>query len=100
MLFTVTDAGVATAIRADSGETVWKQRLPGEYFASLLASLDAVYFTNSDGLTTVVAAEPEFRVIAQNDLGEETMASMATAGGELFIRAGGAVYAIAAPPTR
>jgi outer membrane protein assembly factor BamB len=55
ILFTVTDAGVATAIRADSGETLWRRRLPGHYFASLVASPSAVYFTNSDGLTTVIA---------------------------------------------
>ena len=97
MLFTVTDAGIAAAIDAASGETLWRQRLPGEYFASLLASPDAVYFTNSDGVTTVVAAEPAFRIIAQNDLGESTMASMAAARGALFIRAGNSLYAIARP---
>jgi outer membrane protein assembly factor BamB len=94
MLFTVTDAGVAAAIRADSGETLWRRRLPGHYFASLVASPSAVYFTNSDGLTTVIAAEPVFRQIAQNDLGEETMASPAAAGGELFVRTSGGLYAI------
>lgn len=94
MLFTVTDAGIAHAIRADTGETLWRRRLPGQYFASLLASPDAVYFTNSDGVTTVVAADREFRIIAQNDLGEETIASFAAAGGELFIRSVNHVYAV------
>jgi outer membrane protein assembly factor BamB len=94
MLFTITDAGIATAIDAETGETRWRQRLPGEYFASLMASPQAVYFTNSDGVTTVVAAEPEFRIIARNDLGEPTMASMAAARGTLFVRAGDSLYAI------
>src|SRR6266487_610144 len=94
MLFTVTDSGVATAMRTDSGETLWRQRLPGQYFASLVASSEAVYFTNSEGLTTVVAAEGAFRMLAQNPLGEETLASMAVAGGELLIRSAGHIYAV------
>src|SRR5262249_24909983 len=49
ILFTVTDSGVATGLRADTGATVWRRRLPGQYFASLIASPDAVYFTNSEG---------------------------------------------------
>jgi outer membrane protein assembly factor BamB len=94
LLFTVTDAGIAAALDAATGETRWRQRLPGEYYASLVASRDAVYFTNSNGLTTVVAAEPAYRLIAQNDLDAPTMASMAAVGGQLFIRAGASLYAI------
>jgi outer membrane protein assembly factor BamB len=94
MLFTITDAGIATAVDAATGETRWRQRLPGEYFASLVASREAVYFTNSDGVTTVVAAEPAFRIIAHNDLGEPTFASMAAARDALFVRAGDSLYAI------
>jgi outer membrane protein assembly factor BamB len=94
LLFTVTDAGIAAALDAATGETRWRQRLPGEYYASLVASRDAVYFTNSDGLTTVVAAESAYRLIAQNDLDAPTLASMAAVGGQLFIRAGASLYAI------
>jgi outer membrane protein assembly factor BamB len=96
ILFTVTDSGVATGLRADTGATVWRRRLPGQYFASLVASPDAVYFTNSEGVTTVVAATGAFETLAQNQLGEETLASMAAAGGELFIRSARHVYAVGA----
>jgi outer membrane protein assembly factor BamB len=94
LFFTVTDSGVATGMRADTGQTVWRQRLPGQYFASLVASADAVYFTNSEGLTTVVAASERFETLARNPLGEETLASIAPSGGELFIRSAGHVYAV------
>ncbi len=94
MLFTVSDSGVAIGIRSDSGETLWRRRLPGQYYASLVASPGAVYFTNSEGVTTVVAAESTFRIVAQNPLGEEILASMAVGGGELFIRSAGHVYAV------
>ena len=97
ILFTVTDTGIATALRVDTGATLWRQRLPGHYFASLVASPEAVYFTNSDGVTTVVGAERTFRVIAQNHLGEPTVASMAAVRGELFVRTATKVYAITDP---
>lgn len=96
MLFTVSDAGIAAAIRADTGETLWRRRLPGHYFASLVASPEAVYFTNSDGLTTVIATDGSFQIIAQNDIGEETFASMAAADGQLFIRTTRHAFAVAA----
>jgi outer membrane protein assembly factor BamB len=98
MLFTVSDSGIAAAQQAETGEVLWRQRLPGHYFASLIASPNAVYFTNSDGLTSVVAAEPAFRLIARNDLREEVMASMASAGGELYIRSANSLYAVAPTP--
>lgn len=94
LLFTVSDTGIATSMRTDTGETVWQARLPGHYFASLIASPAAVYFTNSDGLTTVIAADGSFRRLAQNDVGEATLASMAIADGDLFIRSARHVYAV------
>jgi outer membrane protein assembly factor BamB len=97
LLFTVSDAGVAAAVDASSGEIAWRQRLPGQYFASLVASPTAVYFTNNEGLTTVVAAERTFQILGQNHLPEETVASMATAGCALFIRSAGYLYAIQGP---
>jgi outer membrane protein assembly factor BamB len=99
ILFTITDGGIASALAADTGVLLWRKRLPGQYYASLVASPAAVYFTNSEGLTSVVAAAPAFRLISTNDLGEETVASMASAAGELYIRSFTSVYAVAAPPS-
>jgi len=96
LLFTVTDAGIAAAIDAATGEIAWRHRLPGRYLASLVASNTAVYFTNDEGRTTVVAADRTFKSLAQNDLKDETVASMAAVGCELFIRSAGYLYAIEA----
>jgi outer membrane protein assembly factor BamB len=95
IVFSVADNGIAAAQDAETGKVLWRQRLPGHYFSSLVASSDAVYFTNSEGVTSVVAAQPTFRLIARNDLQEEVMASMASAGGELYIRSASTLYAVA-----
>ena len=100
MLFTITDSGLATALQAETGQTVWRQRLAGQYFASPVASPDAVYFTNSDGLTSVVSTSAPFHLIAQNDLSEPIVASAAATRGQLFFRTATRIYAIVAADRR
>jgi outer membrane protein assembly factor BamB len=45
-----------------------------------------VYYTNLDGVVTVIKAGPKFEVLAKNELGEGIVASPAVAHGQLFIR--------------
>ena len=86
MLFSLTSAGVLTTYAAETGEELWKRRLDGEYFASLVAGDGKVYATNTEGVTTVFAAAPEYREIALNESADGVYASMAVADGGLLIR--------------
>ncbi len=94
LLFFVTNDGFATCVEGESGELVWKERLPGQYRASPLAAEDRIYFLNVDGLTTVVAASREFQTLAENRLEEETFASIAVSDGRLFIRGRNRLYCV------
>jgi outer membrane protein assembly factor BamB len=94
LVFLATNEGVAVCLDAKTGEEQWRQRLGGAFRASPLAAGDKVYFFGKAGVTTVVAAAREFRVLAETDLGEETMASPAVAGGDLFLRTAGHLYRI------
>jgi hypothetical protein len=94
LLFTLTDAGILASVRTDTGQTAWRHRLPGFYFSSLLASPDAVFATNSEGVTTVVACDSVFRLLARNDIDEPVHASLAAAGGMVFLRGARNLYAI------
>ncbi len=85
-LYWVTDDGVAWCADAATGEAVWRERLGGNFAASPLAAAGRLYFTNDDGKTTVIAAGPEFRVLAENPLGERVQASAAASQGNLFLR--------------
>jgi hypothetical protein len=51
-----------------------------------IATADRIYFPDEEGVTIVIAPGDEYREIAQNDLGEMTLASPAVAGNSLFIR--------------
>jgi outer membrane protein assembly factor BamB len=88
------DNGWANCLRADSGERLWRERMPGKYSASPVAGDGKVYFANEAGLVTVVEAGPKFRVLARNELGETLVASPAVAGGRLYLRGDRHLYCI------
>jgi outer membrane protein assembly factor BamB len=95
-LYTITEGGVAMCLEAATGRIVWQERVGGNYSASPVAADGRIYFLADDGLTTVIEAAPEFRVLARNPLDEKAQASMAVSGGRLFIRAAEQLYCIAA----
>ena len=79
-------AGIATCTDATTGTVLWRARLAGEYHSSPVAVAASVYFTNESGTTTVVAAAPPIEVLAENDIGEAGLATMAPVDGNLYIR--------------
>lgn len=85
-LFAITDGGVASCLKADTGEQVWQERVGGNFSASPVAAAGRIYFVGDNGDTTVIAAAPEFRVLATNPLGERVQASPAISQGQFFIR--------------
>ena len=85
-LHSVNDGGIAQCLNGQNGEEVWHQRLKGNYSASPVAAAGRIYFINDEGLTTVIAAGPEYKELASNPLGEKTQASMAISNGQVFVR--------------
>jgi outer membrane protein assembly factor BamB len=93
-LFAITDGGVATCMKADTGELVWQQRIGGNFSASPVASEGRIYFVGDNGETTVIKAGPEFEILAKNPLGEKVQASPAISQGQMFIRTERHLFAI------
>jgi len=87
LLFTVIDGGVLVCYDLATGRIHWKRRLEGSGFrASLLAGDGKVYASDAYGRTSVVAAEPKFRLLALNEIGEPGTASPAWGEGCLLLR--------------
>jgi outer membrane protein assembly factor BamB len=86
LLFMANDAGVITAIDAKTGERVWQERTGGVFSASPVAADGKVYFAGESGETIVVRASRKPEILARNDIGERTVASLAIADGRIFIR--------------
>ncbi|MBN2310558.1 MAG: PQQ-binding-like beta-propeller repeat protein [Candidatus Hydrogenedentes bacterium] len=96
-LYLVDDTGGISCVDAKTGEGLWGTERPtrGAVSASPLLGDGKLYVTNEDGVTTVVAAGPEFKVLATNTLpGGYTLSSMAVSNRQLFIRTAAYLYCI------
>lgn len=85
-VYFISDAGIATCADAKTGKVHWSERLGGNYSASPLAAGDRIYFQSEQGLGVVLRAGRKFEKLAENPLGERTLASYAVGDGTLFIR--------------
>lgn len=94
LVFMATERGIASAVDAETGEVVWKQRLGGSFSASPIAAAGKIYFVDESGATYIVEASRTFSLTATNDLDERTLASPALANGTLLIRTDDRLWAI------
>lgn len=86
-LYAVMDAGIAVCWKSETGEELWKERLGGDVFASPVMLGNLIYATNLRGVTYVFEATPkQFKLLRQNQLGEETYSSPIIAGGRVYLR--------------
>jgi len=99
-LYVVNDGGIASCLDAKTGETHWVQRLGGEFSASPVFADGRIYFLSEDGVATVIAPGKAFRKLATSTLDGGTLASMAVAGGSIFIRTASHLYRIGERSTR
>jgi len=94
LMFLVTENGVAFCLEAKTGEILWRKRLKGRYFSSVVTVENKVLFTNESGQTTIVAIDKEFQQLAKNTLNESIYASFAPVGSQLFVRTSKYLYCI------
>jgi outer membrane protein assembly factor BamB len=95
-LYVVNDRGIAFCLEARTGKEIYgRQRLrPGTYSASPVLADGKIYITNEDGVTSVLKAGPEFRVLAENEFDDYTLSSPAVSGGQIFFRTTKFLWAI------
>ena len=70
------------------------EKLGGSVSASPIAADGRIYITTEKGTTFVIKAGTEFEMLAENELGEHTLASPAVSGRALFIRTESNLYRI------
>lgn len=100
-LYFIDHRGVATCLKAESGEVVYEERLnlagQGDtVYASLVQAGGKLYgLTRHDG-TLVFAAGPTFAKLAQNRFGEDSLANAtpAVADGRLYLRSDRFLYCV------
>ena len=91
------DNGVFTVYQMSTGEKLYQQRLGGTtgFTSSAVAGSNALYVTNEDGQTFVLGKGGEYKLLGQNEIGEQVMASAAISGDTLYMRGRKHLFAIA-----
>lgn len=88
--------GIAYCADAKTGKPVYEQRVEraGQVYASALLADGKVYYVTRDGRVLVVAAKPQYELLANNDLRDRSLyhASPVAVDGRLFIRSDKALY--------
>ena len=98
-LYWVSDRGVAHCLDAKTGEILYQERLPnaGRVYASVTLGDGKLYAVTREKGTFVLAAGPEFKLLAQNDLSPDDSifnGSPAVSNGQLLLRSDRYLYCI------
>ncbi len=93
-LYMISDSGVISCVDAKTGQSVWQHRLGCAFSASPLYAEGRIYFFGEDGEVPVIAAADEFKLLAENKLGDGFMASPAVYDNSLILRSRTQLYRI------
>lgn len=93
-LYLVTDNGIVTCVDAKTGKEYWRARVGGNHSASPIYADGRIYFLSEEGESVVLAPGRELKHLATNQIEGRTLASMAVAGGSIFIRSETHLYRI------
>ncbi len=86
-VYALQDAGTVACWKSDTGEELWREKVDKDYYASPVMVGQRIYATNLTGATAVFDATPAgFKLLAQNRLGDEALASPAICGGRIYLR--------------
>ena len=100
LYFAHENLGVVYCVNAKTGDLLYEERLspsPGQIYASPVWAAGRIYFTGRGGRTIVIAAQPKFHQLAENNLESNRgvfNASPAIAGERLLIRSNRALYCL------
>ncbi len=97
MIFVVNDLGIASCVDALSGETIWSNRLGGNFSSSPIYSNGRLYAGNEDGKFFVFEASREFKILAEGEFEDGFMASPAISDNAMFLRTKSHLYRIENP---
>lgn len=89
--------GVLTSGDLATGETLWRRRLGGRFWATPLVADGRLYSVNAEGKATVVDLRDRGRVLAKPEFGEDVLGSPAASGDALYFRSHARLWKIAAP---
>lgn len=87
LVFLVQERGVVTCLDLATGKEHWHERVAAGYFGSSpLIAEGRLYVTSENGKVYVLAADKQYKKLAENDLEDVILASPVPAPGRLYFR--------------
>lgn len=93
-ILSISDGGVAAAVEASTGKEIWRQRVGGNYSASLTLAGDKLFVQSESGECVVYRVGDQLEEIARNNLPGRIFASYAVHEDDWIIRSETGVYRI------
>jgi outer membrane protein assembly factor BamB len=85
-LFLTADNGIASCVKASTGDILWSERIADGFYGSPVLAEGHVYIASTKGEMIVFAAADEFKVIGRSPLGEGSHSTPCLDGSRLYIR--------------
>ncbi len=87
LVYCLYDRGYASCLNAKTGDVLWIERTNAAFSGSPVRIDDRIYCIDEEGVVWVIAASPNsYKLLAKNDLGEESRATPAVANGRMYLR--------------
>jgi outer membrane protein assembly factor BamB len=99
ILYMVKEGGIVTKLDVATGQLLQEERVAGlgNYFSSPVAGDGKVYFASEPGTVSVLASQPEWKLISSHEFHEKIYATPAFGSGCLYLRTEQALYCFQAP---
>jgi len=94
LIYTIDTKSVLMCLDAQSGETIWSRRLKGKYNSSPVYAAGNIYFSSTNGETTIIKEGPELNIIAENSLDGEIWTTPAIVQNSILMRTSKFLYRI------
>lgn len=89
-LYVCSNSGILACYQAVTGKLVYKQRLPMKgnrsFVGSPVAADGHLYLTSEEGETAAIEAGPKFRLVSNNQCGENCLTTPAISKGTFYLR--------------
>jgi outer membrane protein assembly factor BamB len=94
LLYMIHEKGTITCLETASGKLVYTNKLKGDFYSSPICADNKIYILSKKGLIYVIREGREFKMLAENQIDGELMASIAISGRSLLLRSNIALYRI------
>ncbi len=85
-LYMMIDSGIFTCLDATTGKEIYRERVGGNFFASLILADGKIFSMSREGELVVLKPGDKFELLGRNKLGDGDSATPAVANNSLYVR--------------